>query len=472
MTLVPVALASKSSPARFTQGGSTHVVNGFVETIGEEGRVPWAIVAGDGLEGLALLPEASGGVRAKLDVDGLLYVVAGTALYRIASNGEVTTLGSMNISTTAPVYIERNRAATPDVLIVCDGLAYNYDTSLAQVTDVDLLAPTSLAFLAGYFLIGTANNTWQIGNLDDGSAWSALDFERADANPDAVVRVAALQRDAVIFGSRSTEFWRHDPPADGGFPFQFVTSADIGCLAPGSVVTIEQTLAFVASDRSVRMLAGYEARRISEHAVERAIEQLADRSQIRGTTWVRDGHTFYALTAPGYWTWVYDTVTGLWSERRSYGRPDWRVSLVTTFGTRLVAGDSDTGTVYDMSPAYADEAGDPIVMSITLPPLHMFPHAMTLDALFFDLERGVGTGQGDTEDVNPEIMLEISRDGGATFGEQRMLAIGVQGKRLTQVRAWSFGQFSDVGCVLRISCSAKVARAIYQVMAEVQKDAA
>jgi hypothetical protein len=472
MTLVPVALPTKSSPARYTQGGTGALVNGYVERIGEEGRVPWQIVAIDGLAGFAALPEATGGVRAMLDVDGMFYAVAGSALYRVAPNGEVTALGSMNISATAPVYMERNRAATPDILIVCDGLAYNYDTTLAQVTDVDLLAPTSLAFLAGYFLIGTANNTWQIGALDDGMAWDALDFERADANPDAVVRVAAMQRDAVIFGERSIEFWRHDPPQDGGFPFQFVTSADIGILAAASVVTIEQTLAFVASDRTVRMLAGYEARRISDHSVERAIEDLPDRSIIRGTTWVRDGHTFYALTAPGYWSWCYDTTTGLWHQRMSYERPDWRVSLVTTFGNKLIAGDSDSGILYEMSPDFADEAGQPIVVEATLPPTHMFPHSMTCDAVYFDVERGVGLGTGAIEDVAPSIMFRWSRDGGATFAGERALAIGAQGKRVTRVRTHRLGQFSELGAVFRLSCNAKVARSWYQVMADITQDAA
>lgn len=473
MTLVPLALASSSSPGRFTQGGQTRLVNCFVEQVGQEGRVPWAVYSADGLQGFAALPEASGGVRAMLELDGTLYAVAGTALYSIAANGVVTTIGSMNISTTAPVYMERNRRTSPDIMIVCDGLAYYLRAgSLAQVTDGDLLAPTSLAFLAGYFLIGTANNTWQIGALDDAANWGALDFERADANPDAVVRVAALQRDAVIFGERSTEFWRHDPPADGSFPFQFVTATDLGCLAANSVVTIEQTLGFVASDRTVRMLAGYEARRISNAAVERDIETLTDRSIIKGTTWVRDGHTFYSLTAPGYWTWVYDTVTGLWHNRETYNQNHWQVSTVVQFGTKLVAGDQDTGTIYEMSPAFGDDAGQPLVMSQTLPSVHMFPHAMTMDCVYFDVERGVGTGQGDTEDVTPQIMVEISRDGGATFGDRRMLSLGVQGARTTQVRDWSFGQFSEIGATIRISCSAKVARGWYQVMAEVEKDAA
>ena len=468
MTLVPISLASQSSPARYTQGGTAALVNCYVEKIGDEGRTPWAIYAADGLQGFAALPEANGGVRAMLSVSGYLWVVAGTALYRVAANGDVTTIGSMSISSTAPVYMERNRAATPDIGIVCDGTMYNYDTSLAQVTDVDLLAPTSLAFLDGYGVTGTANNKWQISDLDDFSSWQAVDFERADANPDAVVRVAALQRDAVIFGEVSTEFWRNTGAAD--FPFERVAAIDIGCLAPASVVTVDQTLAWVASDRTVRMLQGYQGARISTHSVERAIEDLADKLIIRATSWVKDGHTFYSLTAPGYWTWVYDTVTGQWHQRESYGDDHWRVSVVAEFNGKLIAGDHETGTLYEMSADFLSEAGDPLVMSCVFPPVHAFPHPVTISSVYLDVERGVGTGQGDSQDIAPVVMMDVSRDGGATFGDQRMIELGEQGQRMTRVREYRFGQFTEIGAVFRLSCSAKVARAWYQAVADVTKD--
>lgn len=469
MTLTPLALSTKSNPARFVQGGTASLVNCFVEVIGEEGRTPWAIYAADGLEGFALLDSADGGVRAALEVDGVLWCVAGTRLYKVTTTGIVTFIGSMNISTTAPVYIERNRRTTPDIAICCDGLMYYYRTTFQQVTDVDLLAPTSLAFLDGYFVIGTANNTWQIGAIDDASAWDALDFERADANPDAVVRVAALQRDAVIFGERSTEFWRNTGAAD--FPFERVATIDIGCLSANSVATVDQTLAFVANDRTVRMLNGYQAQRISTHAVERAIEDLADPTLIAASSWVKDGHTFYKLTS-AEWTWVFDTVTGYWHERKSYGAVNWKVSTVTALGSRLIAGDAEEGILYAMSADYADESGDPLIMSVTLPPVHAFPLDLHHFAVFFDVERGVGLGQGDAQNIDPEIVLSWSDDGGATFGRERTLRIGAQGERLTRVRTHRLGRSSEVGRVYRITSSCKVARAIYQVMADVDKEAA
>lgn len=471
MPILPIALSNKSNPARFQQGGSARLINCFVEQIGEEGKVPWAVYACDGLQGFAALGGSNGGIRAKIVVNNVLYCVAGTGFWSVTTSGVVTLLGSMNISTTAPVYIARNRRSVPDIAIVCDGLMFNYRApTFAQVTDVDLLAPTSLGFVDGYFLISTANNTWQVGALDDGTAWDGLDVARADANPDAVVRVSALQRDAVIFGEVSTEFWRNTGAAD--FAFERVTAIDIGCLAPNSVETVDQTLAWVANDRTVRMLAGYEGRRISTHAVERAIEDLEDRAnQISATSWVKDGHTFYKLTSPD-WTWVYDTVTGNWHERQSYGQVNWKISTVTAFGDRLIAGSADEGLLYEMGPDFADEAGEPLVCEVTLPPVHAYPHRLTHNEFFLDCEKGVGLGQGAPQNVDPEVMLSWSDDGGATFTGQRLLKMGQQGKRVQTLRTARLGQSKRDGRVYRISCSAKVVRAFYQAMADVRKDAA
>lgn len=460
MQIIPISLGLASNPARYKQGGSAQIINGFVEQIGEEGKSPWHIYPSDGLQGFALLESADGGVRAAINVDGVLYAVAGTRVYKITANQTVTLIGSMNISDSAPLFMERNRRTVPDIAIVCDGLMYYIRADvLAQVTDVDLLAPTSLSFVDGYFVIGTVNNTWQIGAIDDASAWDALDFTRADSNPDAVVVVSATQGQAVIFGESSTEFWRNTGASD--FAFERVTSSDVGCVAAGSVRQMEQSIAFVAQDRTVRIFAGYEARRISTHAVERDIEALTDRSQIKSATWVKDGHTFYSITAPGSWTWTYDTVTNFWHRRMSYGQSDWRIATVTLFDGKLIAGDATSGTLYEMSAAFSDEAGEPLVTEIILPPVHGFPKQFRHDELFIDLERGVGTGQGDAQDIDPELMLDWSDDGGNTFGNGRVLKVGQQGKRVVRVTSQRLGIPPIDGRVYRFRMSAKVRRGFY-----------
>ena len=55
MGIVPLALPSGSSQARFNQGGSAQLINCYLSPIGEEGKVKNAIYSSDGLQGFALL---------------------------------------------------------------------------------------------------------------------------------------------------------------------------------------------------------------------------------------------------------------------------------------------------------------------------------------------------------------------------------------------------------------------------------
>lgn len=477
MPLVPVNLTNKTNPARYKQGGDAQLVNCYVERTGEEGKVDWAIYAIDGLEGFAQVVGASGGIRALLPIDNYIYFVSGLSLYRCDATGNISSLGSMQISTTKPVYMERNRRAnvntsTPDIAIVCDGLMYYYRTetsTFAQVTDVDLLAPTSLAFLDGYFIIGTQNNKWQIGAIDDASAWDALDYARGDANPDAVVRVSAQQRDAVIFGEVSTEFWRNTGAAD--FPFERVATNEYGCLAPDSVVITMQGLTWVAHDRTVRVMNGYDAQRISTHALEREIQKLENFDDLRATTWTNGGHSFYCLTCND-WTWVYDSITGLWHTRKStidgVDQPNWRILKVDEFNGIYIAADRDKPILYKMSADYFSEAGNTIKVKVTLPPVNAYPKRITVNSFYIDMEKGVGSdATGDTEDQDPEVILRWSRDGGYTFSTERKFKLGKQGTRTQRLRTYRLGQSNPDGYVFQIEAPSKTVRALYQCMADV-----
>lgn len=471
MTIVPLALTNKANPARYKQGGTAELLNCYVEEIGKEGKVPWAIYASDGLQGFASFTDGNGGCRAGIDVDGVLYIVVGTQLHKVTSNGVETLIGSMNISTTAPVFIKRNRRVPPDVMIVCDGLGYYCRSDvLTQITDSDFISANSLDFSDGYFVVAGNLSEWQIGSVDDASAWAILDVATADGEPDSLVRAGALQAQVLLFGETSTEIWVDTGNAD--FAYQRSSVLEIGMLpgASNSLATVEQSVCWVANDRTVRMLSGYEAQRVSQASVERDIQSVVDPSTINATSWVSNGHTFYKITCPD-WTWVYDTVTQLWHKRQSYGRNDWRVSFVVQFGEKIIAGDAYSPIIYEMSPDFFDEAGTPLISTVQMPPVHAYPYKTTHHALYIDAERNVGVSIGDDSDVDPSIMVDWSDDDGSTFKTQRMMSLGRQGQRLKRVQPLTrLGQAGSNGRVYRFSWSAKVARALYQCSADIEKN--
>lgn len=472
MPIIPLALPSGSNQARFNQGGAAQLINCYLSPIGEEGKVKSAIYSSDGLQGFCFLQSVTSGLgcRDAIVVDGALYVVAGVGLYKVTETGVQTLIGSMNISTTAPVFMERNRRVPTDISIVCDGLMYYCRADvLTQVTDIDLLSPITLAFSDGYFGITTAQNKWQIGAIDDASAWDGLDFATADGDPDALIRIAALQAQFYLFGERTIEVWQDG--GDGDFPYTRSFVIPIGLLASNSVATVAETFAWIAHDKTVRLLgSGDSAQVISTPRVESDIQDVADPSTIRAASWVSRGHTFYALTCPK-WTHVYDTRMQKWHERRTYGQDNWRIAFVVAFGTRLIAGDANTGALFEMGPQFKDDAGDPLVSMVVPPTVHAFPQRVSHNALYIDVQRGVGTGQGAPQDIDPELMIEWSHDGGITYKTQRSVKLGRQGENQRRVRVNRLGQAPENGRVYRFSWSAKVDRALYAVSADLATDA-
>jgi len=466
---VPINITTATNKARYAQGGTAEIVNCYVEQVGQEGKVTEYVTAADGLQGFASLPGVTGGVRDVLEVDGKVYAVCGASarLFEIRSNQNVTDLGALSgFDTTGPVYMARNRRSTPDIATVNNGLLFNYRTSLAQVTDVDLLAPQSLAVNDGQFAIATVDNKYQVGDIDDGTSWDGLSVERGDASPDANVRIYARQGQLLLFGQVTTEILNNAGLADGT-GYERVQAIEFGCLAPKSVATVAGVVYWVAHDRTVRALDGYTPVQISTPFICQQIQKIANPSTITAFSWVRDGHSYYAISCEE-WTYVYDTSTGRWHTRKSYLESSWQIgSAVSAFGKTLV-GSATEPIIYEMGPQFFSDAGQPLVSQMTFSPLVVPGKRITVSRVWWDIERGVGTGQGAAEDVDPQAVLEWSLDGGATFGGHRLLNLGEQGKRTNELETWRLGQCKGLGFVFRMTVSAKVAKAIYQGQADIE----
>ena len=467
---ITISLGTQSNPGRYGADGSARLINMYAEKIGGEGKIQWPLYAVDGLREFANLVGAVGsGVRAMLALDdSTLLVVAGQLLYQVSFDGssiEVATVGG--VTETGPVTMARNRAANPMVAIVVSGAYYIWQNGvLTAISDVDLPAANSVAHLDGYFIFGISDGRMFASGIDDDDV-TAIDFARAEANPDGLVRVAVRGRDLCAFGAKTTEFWRNT--GEETFPLSRGEVIDVGLLSTTSVATIEQTLAFVAHDGTVRMLNGYAAQRISTHAVERSIADDPDPDMIDAVAWEDRGHSFYAVSGTGY-TWVFDALTGLWHERQSYGLARWQCSSYAKFAGRHIFGHYEDPKLFEASTHYYDEAGSPLVCTVIPPAINIWPYALRLDAVHVDPVPGVGLAPTNPDqDSAPELMLETSRDGGVTFGAERRAEIGGLGQRLKRVVLRRFGMFGEDGVVLKLSVSAAVVRGLTGLAVQLTK---
>lgn len=454
MPTKPLNLGVRSNPGRYPSAGAARLINAYAEEAGSEGVMQWPIWCADGLVAFSTL-SGTGGVRALIELDGYLYVVAGRVIYRLDQTGTATILGGM--ASDGHVGIARNRKATPQIAICCDGLTMIVEGgTVTQVTDPDLSPAIDVCHIDGYFIYLSANGKLTSSNIDEGSAIEAADFAEAEGNPDGGSRVIANGRDLLVFGPKSLEVWQNVGNPD--FPFGRSAVVERGLIAPGAVTLAGDAVAFIDQDRIVRVLDGYTPKRISTHAIERIIEDEPTLSTITATSWTRQGHTFVCFSGTTF-SIVYDMTTGLWHERASYGLDRWKVSFVEEFNGQLIAGHYNQSKLYTMSPDVYDEDGDALIWTVQAPAVHAYPNRVRVNRLDLRLVPGVGINSTDDWNENPSVMLDWADDG-TTFGNQTSANLGVMGDSQATVAFRRLGTTKPHGRTYRISMSADVVKGI------------
>ena len=362
MPLQTLPLGVRSNPERTNDDGAAMLVNCYAEDAGEEGKVRYPIYACDGFTSYATMTgSGAGGTRGFFGLEAdALYVVTGSRLNVIFPTATPTVQDVAAIAGTGPVYMARNRAATPQVAAVpsSGGKYYIIQAGVLSEPTLDADIPLSLfnsvCAIDGYFVITASNGEWFISGID-ASTVDELDFTTTASNPDGLTRGLVRGRDLCLFGPRSTEFFTNTGNAD--FPFERTHASSLGIYAGPTAVsltatmdgTLADTVIWCASNADgayvgVLMLGGYEGRKISAPWVDREVRD-ATASTLRAFSYTREGTTFYTLTSSTF-TAEYNTRTGFWHRRTSSGLDFWRISDATTFNGLTIFGDYTTTGVY------------------------------------------------------------------------------------------------------------------------------
>ena len=191
------------------------------------------LVGTPGLTSVVTIVAGSVETRGAWDMDGTLYVVCGDTVYTWAG-GAVTTCTNTLDTATGRVWMCDN--GTQVMILAGTKGYYVTGTTVTEITDVDFPTPCALAYQDTYSLIiesGTGK-LW-ISGINDFSAWDALDFTTAEAEPDDAISVFSDHREVYVFGSQSIETYQNTGNAD--FPFERIPGGYIerGCGAALSV---------------------------------------------------------------------------------------------------------------------------------------------------------------------------------------------------------------------------------------------
>jgi len=460
MPLVPIAFPKKSNPARYKAHGAARLLNAYVEEVGEEGKKPLSLYSSDGLKVFAdtgsKLP-----CRGAIAFDHEAFIVVGYHLYRLTPSGKTFKIGT--IAGKGPISIDHNQHRPTQIAIVSeDGGNYVLEGGkLTSNPDKDLIKPNSVAFLNQYLVYFHRDGRITSTAISDATDINALDYDSAEYSSDRTLKGVAKGSELWVFGEKTIEIWQ---PAGGeGLPFLRQDAIEIGTLSGASVQTYDGIAFWVADDRTVRAAKGYDAQKISTHAVDRDLAKVKDPETITSMVWNSVGHTFYSITSDEF-TWVYDLTTGLWHERQSHERKNWRCGVAFEFRGKKLFGDNKTGIIYEQDAEVFTEGEAPLPWKALLSITHATPNRLIMNELLIDAVTGM-------TESNQEafINVRVSRDNAHTWFANRQLSLGAVGEYSKRLKANRFGASKKDGFVIELSSSDETVRAISGIYADIEK---
>lgn len=306
-----------------------------------------------------------GAVRGQINAKGVHCVIVGSSLYTVDAASAPVNRGTIDGALLCDLAYDG-----VTVTIVSDARAYAYNPVtgvLQELLDTDLVNPTSVCTLDQYTIFtrrGSGIIQWS--ELGDGTSYDGLDFAAAETSPDNAVAVRSAQQELVIFGEDSIEFFRNtgDPTqifqrASGASPIE------VGTVSRDCIAVMDNSFYWLGRDRNSNGLLiyraeGYQARRISNHAIETLLETVADISTVEGVAYARQGHSLFQMTIPGVATLAYDAATNEWHQKVQGSYPasarlpvaDAGVHTFAMNGTRPtqkpIVG-SDDGNLYELT---------------------------------------------------------------------------------------------------------------------------
>ena len=447
-TPTPGQLATTIAIARSGPVSLASLTNLYLEANPEGSKSAFTLYGTPGLK--PWLTVGSGPIRGIERMGSVLYVVSGQELYHVTDSGVATLVGS--IEGVGNVHTSNN--GTHVAIAVTGGKLYAASLA-AGVLELPQSNMNGATYQDGYCIFSQAGtqNFWLSG-LDDLTTIDPLDFSTADAFPDDVMGLISDHRELWIFGKESAEVWYNSGAAS--FPFARAGAGYIehGCRAPGSIAKAENSVFWLGDDLAVYAAQGYQAQPISDVAIETLIAGTVDPGSAWAFSYRQLGHLFYVLNFSDL-TLVYDITSGSWHKRESEGLDRWRVSAHSAFGDTHIAGDCINGQLYELDLDTYDDDGDTIRREMVSHPMQSQGNRAQISELFVDLEAGVGLGSGQGED--PQIVLDWTDNGGASWSNELSRSMGKIGERNVRVTWARLGTFRQRTMRIAITDPVKVA---------------
>lgn len=423
--------------------------NIYLETTASQGAAKQAFFYGT--PGTRRLLTADGGAgasggRGSFSQDGRTWTVVGGDVYEVSIAGATATrIGSVP-DDGKPVFFASNGRGGEQLAICGGGQLAILDLVTGVFTPAVALphtnAPTWLAFIDGYFLLGERDTirVW-FCNLEDGLIWDALDFFARSQTSDNIVGGVVFRNRVWTFGSLTSEVFYDSGDSDNPFvpyPGSVMQEGLVSLWAVGvqgeSVVWMAQDAE--GSNRIVRAT-DYAPTVISTPGIAAQLASCSTLADVEVAIYEQIAHPFAVWTCPSYGpagaSFGWDAREQQWHTRSTRDAAlgvdkQWIARGLCSPGAAVLCGgwQSDGLFLLDLD-AFEDDGGM-IVRTRRAPYLSAENQWLFLDQVELGMQAGVGlvTGQGS----DPKVGLRISRDGAHTFDFAGFANLGAIGDYL------------------------------------------
>lgn len=366
------------------------------------GRSEWKLRGAPGERLFANV--GTGPIRGARDVEGKLFVVSGLGFYQVFPDTSSTLIGT--IPGTGMVSLTHDQESGGNVVSIANGTrGWTYNTiteAFAEIDDEAFPGALTFEYLDQYTLyIEPQRRFAGHSGLADARSYSSIDRLEAESLPDRLLAQSVNAGQWVLFGERTTDLYTNTGAATGTFQKIPGATVDRGIAGTYAHAKTDGAIFLWGDDGSFYRLSGSTLQRLSTHPIEQQA-RLSDMSQIVCTVYEDSGHKIVWSSFADGKTWGYDVATQEWFRRESYGLTRWRMSTLTKWRGVWIAGDYQTGKLYQVDWALRDESGSPLIGRRTTGALHSNEQRLSVNGVRLLVDTGRGatlpTGPGDIID--------------------------------------------------------------------------
>lgn len=294
--------------------------------------------------------------------------------------------------------------------------------------------------------------------LDD---YGAQKYFNGSTSSDKCVALTSVGPLLTMYGPSSIEFWQKGN-AESYQSWQrtsYTINKEQGLEAPYSLATVNHTQFCIgtgkANAKCVLMINDTNVQKISPLWLDRILADN-DVKSVKGWSYSKNNHSFYLFSIKDE-CYVYDVTTRQWHIRSSRNfytgkQKNYMPLFAAWWNNKIVTGSSESGHIYELDENYYYEDFD---SENRLPLLRMRQTpVITADYKPFilqELTAECNTGAMYEYGRPAKALLQVSKDGGYTYGNVIEASCGRRGEYMVRLRWLNLGMNRQ--CVIRISYS-------------------